>query len=179
MASQCTRGDTAASQGRQRSYRLRSPRATARRCRYPGPTLVVTEGTAGYCHPHQQPSCFCWKHVDSVPGFPVTASGGVAGILTQEAAPGATVTYTFTAASPGTRAYYSGTQGDLQIEMGLYGAIIVLPSSTNVSHLSVPQLGRRRQQCDESTLARAEQRGGFPVVPDRCRLSHSTKLLRP
>jgi hypothetical protein len=38
------------------------------------------------------------------------------------------VTYTFTASTPGTRAYYSGTQGDLQIEMGLYGAVIVLPS---------------------------------------------------
>ena len=39
------------------------------------------------------------------------------------------MTYTFTASTPGTRAYYSGTQGDLQVEMGLYGAIIVLPSS--------------------------------------------------
>src|SRR5438045_3616919 len=47
----------------------------------------------------------------------------------QAAAPGGTVTYTFTASSPGTRAYYSGTQGDLQVEMGLYGAIIVLPAS--------------------------------------------------
>ena len=53
----------------------------------------------------------------------------MAGLLTQEAAPGGTVTYTFTASSPGTRAYYSGTQGDLQVEMGLYGAIIVLPTS--------------------------------------------------
>ena len=37
-------------------------------------------------------------------------------------------TYTFIASSPGTHSYYSGTQGDLQIEMGLYGAIIVLPA---------------------------------------------------
>jgi FtsP/CotA-like multicopper oxidase with cupredoxin domain len=62
------------------------------------------------------------------PGFQVTATGGVVGLLTQEAAPSGTVTYTFTASSPGTRAYYSGTQSDLQIEMGLYGAIIVLPA---------------------------------------------------
>jgi FtsP/CotA-like multicopper oxidase with cupredoxin domain len=48
--------------------------------------------------------------------------------MTQEAAPGGTVTYTFTASSPGTRSYYSGTQGDLQVEMGLYGAVIVLPA---------------------------------------------------
>ena len=35
------------------------------------------------------------------PGFNVTTTGGVAGLLTQEAAPGGTVTYTFTASSPG------------------------------------------------------------------------------
>src|SRR5437016_3785118 len=40
-----------------------------------------------------------------------------------------TVSYTFVASSPGTRAYYSGTQGDLQVEMGLYGAIIVVPTA--------------------------------------------------
>jgi FtsP/CotA-like multicopper oxidase with cupredoxin domain len=41
------------------------------------------------------------------------------------------VTYTLTIPSTaaGTHAYYSGTQGDLQVEMGLYGAIIVLPSA--------------------------------------------------
>jgi hypothetical protein len=33
------------------------------------------------------------------------------------------------ASTPGTRAYYSGTQGDLQVEMGLYGAIIVIPAA--------------------------------------------------
>ena len=55
------------------------------------------------------------------------------GLLTCEAAPGGTVTYTFTASAPGTHAYYSGTQGDLQIEMGLYGAIIVLPASVPAS----------------------------------------------
>src|SRR6202011_188300 len=67
------------------------------------------------------------------PGFQVTASGAaVQGLLTQEAAPGTTVTYKFTASTPGTRAYYSGTQGDLQVEMGLYGAIIVLPASASV-----------------------------------------------
>jgi FtsP/CotA-like multicopper oxidase with cupredoxin domain len=63
------------------------------------------------------------------PGFQVNGTGGVHGLLTQEAAPGQTVHYTFTAGSPGTRAYYSGTQGDLQVEMGMYGAIIVLPAA--------------------------------------------------
>src|SRR5205814_4642045 len=63
------------------------------------------------------------------PGFNVTTTGGVAGLMAQEAAPGGTVTYRFTAGSPGTRSYYSGTQSDLQVEMGMYGAIIVLPNT--------------------------------------------------
>ena len=56
---------------------------------------------------------------------------GFPGNLTQEAAVGGTVTYTFVANTPGTHTYYSGTRGDLQIEMGLYGALIVLPTTGN------------------------------------------------
>jgi FtsP/CotA-like multicopper oxidase with cupredoxin domain len=59
---------------------------------------------------------------------PSTTTTGANGIMTQEAAPGGTVTYTFTANKAGTYAYYSGTQPELQIEMGLYGALIVLPN---------------------------------------------------
>jgi FtsP/CotA-like multicopper oxidase with cupredoxin domain len=97
----------------------------------PGPTLVVTEGQTVTVHLINQLPAAAGNTSILFPGFNVTTSGGVAGLLTQEAAPGSTVTYTFTASSPGTRAYYSGTQGDLQVEMGLYGAIIVLPNSTN------------------------------------------------
>jgi FtsP/CotA-like multicopper oxidase with cupredoxin domain len=53
----------------------------------------------------------------------------VAGLLAQEAVPGGTVTYTFTPTKPGTYSYYSGTQPDLQIEMGMYGALVVLPNT--------------------------------------------------
>jgi len=99
----------------------------------PGPTLIVTQG--------QTVTVTLTNHLPATagntsilfPGFNVTATGGVAGLLTQEAAPSGTVTYTFVASSPGTRAYYSGTQGDLQVEMGLYGAIIVLPSTIPAS----------------------------------------------
>src|SRR6266478_300393 len=95
----------------------------------PGPTLVVTEG--------QQVSVTLTNGLPAsagntsilFPGFNVTMSGGVDGLLTKEASQSTPVTYTFTPGSPGTRAYYSGTQGDLQVEMGLYGAIIVLPSA--------------------------------------------------
>jgi len=96
----------------------------------PGPTLVVTEGqTVTVTLTNGLPTSAGNTSI-LFPGFNVTATGGVTGLLTNEAAPGGgTVTYTFTAGSPGTRAYYSGTQGDLQVEMGLYGAIIVLPSA--------------------------------------------------
>jgi hypothetical protein len=59
----------------------------------------------------------------------VTATGGTPGLLAQEAAAnGGTVSYTFTAVQPGTYIYHSGTRPDLQVEMGLVGAIIVRPS---------------------------------------------------
>jgi len=95
----------------------------------PGPTLIVTEGqTVTVTLTNALPNAAGNTSI-LFPGFAVTATGGTPGLLTQEAAPGGSVTYTFTASSPGTRAYYSGTQGDLQVEMGLYGAIIVLPGS--------------------------------------------------
>jgi len=97
----------------------------------PGPTLIVTEGQSVTVNLINQLPAAAGNTSILFPGFNVTATGGVTGLLTQEAVPGVTtpVAYTFTASAPGTHAYYSGTQGDLQIEMGLYGAIIVLPSS--------------------------------------------------
>jgi len=95
----------------------------------PGPTLIVTEGANVTVNLINQLPNAVGNTSILFPGFAVTATGGVTGLLTNEAAPGGTVTYTFTASSPGTHAYYSGTQGDLQIEMGLYGAIIVLPAT--------------------------------------------------
>ena len=97
----------------------------------PGPTLIVTEGqTVTVTLTNNLPPAAGNTSI-LFPGFQVTTGGtGVAGLLTQEAAHAGTVTYTFsTTGKAGTHAYYSGTQGDLQIEMGMYGALIVLPSS--------------------------------------------------
>jgi FtsP/CotA-like multicopper oxidase with cupredoxin domain len=103
----------------------------------PGPTLIVTEGqTVTVTLTNNLP-----KGAGSTsivfPGFQVTAicqTGSTCnqGLQTLEASQGVgavlnTVVYSFVATSPGTRAYYSGTQADLQIEMGLYGAVVVLP----------------------------------------------------
>ena len=95
----------------------------------PGPTLIVTQGQTVTVNLINQLPSAAGNTSILFPGFNVTTTGGVPGLLTQEAAHLGTVTYTFTASTPGTRAYYSGTQGDLQVEMGLYGAIIVLPSA--------------------------------------------------
>jgi FtsP/CotA-like multicopper oxidase with cupredoxin domain len=93
---------------------------------YPGPTLIVNQG---------QTVTVNLSNTLSVPVsilFPgqvgITASGGTAGSITREAGPGGgTVSYTFVAGQPGTYLYNSGTRMDLQIEMGLVGALIVRP----------------------------------------------------
>jgi len=95
----------------------------------PGPTLIVTEGQTVTVNLLNGLPPAAGNTSILFPGFKVTATGGSVGLLTNEAAPGGTVTYSFVASAPGTHAYYSGTQGDLQVEMGLYGAVIVLPAS--------------------------------------------------
>jgi len=95
----------------------------------PGPTLIVTEGQTVTVNLQNGLPAAAGNTSILFPGFVVTATGGVQGLLTQEAAPGGAVSYSFVASSPGTHAYYSGTQGDLQVEMGLYGAVVVLPAS--------------------------------------------------
>jgi FtsP/CotA-like multicopper oxidase with cupredoxin domain len=105
----------------------------------PGPTLIVTEGTSVTVTLTNSLPIAAGNTSILFPGFNVSAQAAsgqsgacataVQGLLTTEAAPGCAITYTFTASTPGTHAYYSGTQGDLQVEMGLYGAIIVLPTN--------------------------------------------------
>jgi FtsP/CotA-like multicopper oxidase with cupredoxin domain len=95
----------------------------------PGPTLIVTEGTTVTVTLTNNLPAAAGNTSILFPGFNVTATGGVQGLLTEEAAHAGTVTYTFVANSPGTHAYYSGTQSDLQVEMGMYGAVIVVPNT--------------------------------------------------
>jgi FtsP/CotA-like multicopper oxidase with cupredoxin domain len=113
-----------------------APSMTGTKCpsmQVPGPTLIVNEGDNVTVNLINNLPSSAGNTSILFPGFTVTttcaAAGQQQGLMTCEAAPGGSVKYTFTATTPGTRSYYSGTQGDLQIEMGLYGAIIVLPSS--------------------------------------------------
>ncbi len=96
---------------------------------YPGPTLIVTQDDVVEV---TLTNGLSGENTSIVfPGHVVTASGGVEGLLTKEAVPGSTVMYTFTATNPGTYTYYSGTRQEIQIEMGLIGAIIVRPKNYN------------------------------------------------
>ena len=94
---------------------------------YPGPTLIVKQGATVTINLQNQ------LPVPTSIVFPgqtgVTGSGGTAGLLAREApASGGSVSYTFTASQPGTYLYNSGTRPDLQVEMGMMGAIIVRPT---------------------------------------------------
>jgi FtsP/CotA-like multicopper oxidase with cupredoxin domain len=107
----------------------------------PGPTLIVQEGATVTITLTNNLPASAGNTSILFPGFQVctgtisagvctpNAGDGVQGVLTREAAHLGTVTYSFVATTPGTRAYYSGTQGDLQVEMGLYGAIVVIPTA--------------------------------------------------
>jgi multicopper oxidase len=92
----------------------------------PGPVLCVNQGatvTVTLNNTLSEPTSIVFPGQDNV-----TASGGAAGLFTREAAPGGSVTYTFTASQPGTYLYESGTDPSKQVEMGLYGALVVRPA---------------------------------------------------
>ncbi len=101
----------------------------------PGPTLIVTEGQTITVTLNNALPASAGNVSIIFPGHIITAtSGGVPGALTQEASTGGSVTYTFTAGQPGTYQYHSGSRTDLQVEMGLYGALIVRPASATYAN---------------------------------------------
>ncbi len=97
---------------------------------FPGPTLIVNAGRDGHRHADQQPAD---AHVDRLPGaerrhLHVAACVSSPTAAAAEVNPGNAVTYSFVASNPGTYTYHSGTQMDVQVEMGLVGALIVRPA---------------------------------------------------
>jgi len=94
---------------------------------YPGPTMIINQGDMVTVNLTN------WLSVPVSIIFPgqsnVTAMGGTEGLMAREAAPnGGMVSYMFMAEHPGTYMYQSGTNCELQIEMGLIGAIIIRPA---------------------------------------------------
>ena len=97
---------------------------------HPGPSLCVTEGSTVTINLRNT----LVEDVSMI--FPgqsgVTATGGIvaANSLTQAAAAsGGTVTYSFIAGKPGTFLYESGTDLQKQVQMGLFGSLVVRPGS--------------------------------------------------
>jgi FtsP/CotA-like multicopper oxidase with cupredoxin domain len=94
---------------------------------YPGPTLIVNQGdtvTVNLTSQLPMPASIVFPGQEGV-----TVAGGTPGILTNESTgPADTVSYSFVANHPGTFIYQSGTRPDLQIELGLIGALIMRPA---------------------------------------------------
>ena len=134
----------------------------------PGPTLIVTEGaivtvTLMNNLPVAAGSTsivfpgFTASATSTAPGS-ITSSGGTQGLLAMEAAHGTTVTYTLnTTGKAGTHAYYSGTQSDLQVEMGMYGALVVLPTYPTSGGTPNGQHRQRRPACSALAADAAEE----------------------
>ena len=104
----------------------------------PGPTLIVNQDDMVTVTLHNALPIAAGNASIVFPGQLVSTSGGVPGSLTQEAPNGGSVTYTFTASRPGTFQYHSGSQPDLQVEMGLYGALIVRPNAASITAAACP-----------------------------------------
>src|SRR5215469_9468632 len=94
----------------------------------PGPVLCVNEGetvVVNLTNTLPEPVSIVFPGQEGV-----TATNGSPGLLTQEAdASGGTVSYSFTAGQPGTYLYQSGSDQAKQVEMGLYGALVVRPDT--------------------------------------------------
>jgi len=111
---------------------------------FPGPTLCATEGQTVVVHLH---NTLPERASIVFPGQQgVTASGGLSGLFTTEAASGGDVTYSFAAGQPGTYLYESGSDVSKQVEMGLYGALVVRPAiGANYAYDATTQFDPQRE----------------------------------
>lgn len=98
---------------------------------YPGPTLLLSQGQVVNITLSNELPVPTSLLFPGQTGRATTTGATALGALTAEVLPGGSpVTYSFTADQPGTYLFYSGTQPDLQIEMGLVGAIVVYPTNS-------------------------------------------------
>jgi FtsP/CotA-like multicopper oxidase with cupredoxin domain len=106
----------------------------------PGPVLCVTSGRTVTVILHNdlpEATSMLFPGQSAVkangnPAQPQFDSGGSLTSMVQPAsAAGGSVTYTFTAGSPGTYLYSSGTDVTKQQQMGLYGTLVVRPATAS------------------------------------------------
>jgi FtsP/CotA-like multicopper oxidase with cupredoxin domain len=102
---------------------------------HPGPVLCVNQGdtvTVALHNTLAEDVSIIFPGQDNVlangaPAQPQFSAGTMTS-LTNVAANGGDVTYSFTASRPGTYLYESGTQPGKQVQMGLFGALVVRPT---------------------------------------------------
>jgi hypothetical protein len=111
--------------------------STAAQLYYPGPTMIVNEGdtvTITLTNTLDEPVSLVFPGQTGVTATAVKGKPSAQGLITLEAgAATGQVTYSFVATHPGTFMYHSGTNQNLQTEMGLVGALIVRPKNFNAS----------------------------------------------
>jgi FtsP/CotA-like multicopper oxidase with cupredoxin domain len=105
---------------------------------YPSPTLCVNEGdtvtiTLNNTLAVATSIMFPGQNNVLANGLPAQPEFDVSNVmtsLTNSVAPGGSITYSFVADHPGTFIYESGTDAELQQQMGMVGALIVHPNQT-------------------------------------------------
>ena len=105
---------------------------------FPGPYLCVTAGdtvTVILNNTLPEATSIMFPGMDAVtangaPANPEFSGTTLTSLTPTAAANGGSVTYSFIAARPGTYLYESGTDVTKQVQMGLYGAIVVRPAGT-------------------------------------------------
>jgi len=135
--------------------------STGAQMQYPGPTLIVNQGdtvVVNLSNTLRLPVSIVF------PGQAgIAATGGTLGALTNEVATGGgTVSYTFTATQPGTYVYLSGSQPDVEVEMGLVGTLVVRPTGFDANTTA----GRRAY--GSATSAYDREYLFFQSEMDRC-----------
>lgn len=104
---------------------------------YPGPTLIVNQGdtvTVNLNNMLDEPTSIVFPGQEGVQAN-CTLGTCNSGELTMESnGSGSTVQYTFTATHAGTYLYHSGSNVDLQQEMGLFGTLIVRPAAASEAY---------------------------------------------
>ena len=136
---------------------------------YPGPVLCANEGdqvTVTLRNQLAVRTSLMFLGIDGVtvnsqPAQAQFSGSGELRSLTNDVATSGSITYRFTAGHPGTYLYQSGNDPELQVEMGLVGALIVYPPAPTAGELAamtdVPVAERanvRFAYDDRSTMSR-------------------------
>lgn len=115
-----------------------SEAASPKSMQFPGPTLIVNQGdtvTINLTNNLPVKVSMIFPGQSNVVATNGGGAGSSNGLITREAnALAGKVKYTFVALEPGTYMYQSGTQQELQVEMGLVGALIVRPKVADPLH---------------------------------------------